>query len=142
MEVAVVITPNFKREAKKLTKKYRSLKGELEVLIKEIKKEPTIGIKIVENTFKIRLAVKSKGKGKSGGLRIITYLYLKIEDEITKVYLLSIYDKSDTENISEKLLKQLTHGVQQTIAEENAFDLSQNTALEQNEEHSKDNEIK
>ncbi len=97
MDVTVVITPNFKREAKKLTKKYRSLKGELEVLI---------------------------------------------EDNITKVYLLSIYDKSDTENISEKLLKQLTHGVQQTIAEENAFDLLQKNALEQNEEHSEDDEVK
>ena len=56
------------------------------------------------------------------------------------MYLLSIYNKSDTENISEKFLEQLTDGIQQTIAEENAFDLSQKSALEQNEGYSEDDE--
>jgi mRNA-degrading endonuclease RelE of RelBE toxin-antitoxin system len=72
MIVNVIATPNFQREAKKLIKKYRSLKGELADLISDLEQEPRIGTLITENVYKIRLAVKSKGKGKSGGLRIIT----------------------------------------------------------------------
>jgi len=71
-------------------------------------------VKITEDTYKIRLAVKSKGKGKSGGLRIITHLYIKIleEEEFTEIFLLSIYDKSDYANISDKFLQQLIKEIQ------------------------------
>ena len=71
-------------------------------------------MKITEDTYKIRLAVKSKGKGKSGGLRIITHLYIKIleEEEFTEIFLLSIYDKSDYANISDKFLQQLIKEIQ------------------------------
>ena len=74
MIVNVIATPNFQREAKKLIKKYRSLKSELEQLISELEAEPRTGTLITENVYKIRIAVKSKGKGKSGGMRIITYV--------------------------------------------------------------------
>lgn len=65
----------------------------------------------MENVFKIRLAVKSKGRGKSGGLRIITFLETVIvaefedADSFTVVNLLAIYDKSDIENISDAEIK-------------------------------------
>jgi hypothetical protein len=62
-----------------------------------------MGDEIIQNCFKIRMAITSKGKGKSGGARIITFVY--IQDET--VYLLSIYDKSDKENISNKELRDL-----------------------------------
>ena len=65
--------------------------------------DPKIGKPIGNNCYKIRLAIKSKGKGKSGGARIITYVYVSE----TIVYLLTIYDKSDQENISDNELKEL-----------------------------------
>jgi mRNA-degrading endonuclease RelE of RelBE toxin-antitoxin system len=120
MRVIIITTDNFRREAKKLLKKYNSLKGELKEFAASLEKEPTQGIKITEDTYKIRLSVKSKGKGKSGGLRVITHIYIREtqENNPTEVYLLSIYDKSDFESISDKFLKQLIADIQNQIKEE------------------------
>lgn len=65
--------------------------------------KPEQGQSLGQNAFKVRIAVKSKGKGKSGGLRVITYLITE-EDEI---YLLTIYDKSEMESIDNKTLKEM-----------------------------------
>jgi len=77
MNVNIIPTKPFEREAKPLIKKYTSLKSELAELGNELSQNPYIGDKITENTYKIRLAVKSKGKGKSGGLRVITFVFSK-----------------------------------------------------------------
>ena len=124
MSVSIITTDNFRREAKKLIKKYRSLRDELQQLSEKLEENPKLGTLITENVYKIRLAVKSKGKGKSGGLRIITYVDVEIQEideDNTNVYLLSIYDKSDYENISDKQLKSLIDDVQTEIeqSEEN-----------------------
>ena len=121
MSVNVIATPNFQREAKKLIKKYKSLRSELAALSTELEKEPRSGTQIGENVYKIRLAVKSKEKGKSGGMRIITYIETELiesEDSID-VYLLSIYDKSEYENISDSLLKSLIAEIQKELEELN-----------------------
>lgn len=115
MKAEVIITPNFSRAAKKLIKKYRSLKSELQRLAAELEHTPRKGAKIGEDTYKIRLAVKSKGKGKSGGMRIITYVEVEVitdKEENTTVYLLSIYDKSDYENVPDNILKTLIADLQ------------------------------
>ena len=121
MSASIITTKNFRREAKKLLKKYQSLKTELGDLIDELENEPLKGTKIGEDTYKIRLAVKSKGKGKSGGMRVITYVdievKLKEEDEIV-VYLMSIYDKSNTSNISNKLLNRLIKEIRDSDEED------------------------
>ncbi|HET6400693.1 MAG TPA: type II toxin-antitoxin system RelE/ParE family toxin [Candidatus Kapabacteria bacterium] len=57
---------------------------------------PDTGRSLGGGIFKIRLAIKSKGKGKSGGARVITAYFSKE----TVLYLLTIYDKSDQESIS------------------------------------------
>lgn len=93
----------FERQAKKLTKKYPSLKSELLALVKELKENPDQGTAIGKSCFKIRLAIKSKGKGKSSGARLITNFV--VANGV--VYLLSIYDKSDKENITDKELYEL-----------------------------------
>ena len=83
------------------------------------------------------MAVKSKGKGKSGGLRIITYVDVEIQEideDNTNVYLLSIYDKSDYENISDKQLKSLIDDVQTEIEQSEENDES----LEENDNDQKD----
>jgi len=117
MNVNVVPTSNFERKAKKLIKKYRSLKGELAELTAELESDPCKGTHIRENVYKIRLAVKSKGKGKSGGMRVITYVdvFLAHEPHETDVYILSIYDKSETENIGEAYLTDLVEKIQEEV---------------------------
>ncbi|MFI5162094.1 MAG: type II toxin-antitoxin system RelE/ParE family toxin [Sphingobacteriales bacterium] len=89
-------TPGFKREFKKLYKKYSSLKNDLSELLISLEKEPTLGQPLGNYCFKIRMAISSKNKGKSGGARVITYV--QIVDET--IYLLSIYDKSETDTIT------------------------------------------
>lgn len=120
MKVNIIATSNFQREAKRLIKKYQSLKSELELLGNALMENPQMGTLIGKDTYKIRLAVKSKGKGKSGGMRVITYIEVRafINKEKTDVYLLSIYDKSEFSNISDKLLKEIIAEIQSEIGEE------------------------
>ena len=116
MSSKVVVTPNFQREAKKLNKKYHSLKKELNELVESLEKDPLQGTLISENVYKIRLSIKSKGKGKSGGARIITYLHIQeTEDNEQVVYLISIYDKSDYENISDNFIRQMIDEIETEI---------------------------
>lgn len=103
MNFNVIPTSRFKKEAKKLIKRYISLKEELFDLEKILTANPQTGTELGNNAYKIRLGIKSKGKGKSGGARVITYVIT----ENFKVYLLSIYDKSDLDSIDEKNLKAL-----------------------------------
>jgi mRNA-degrading endonuclease RelE of RelBE toxin-antitoxin system len=103
MSYKVKTIPKFDKELKRLAKKYPSLKNEYFELVQELKQHPEQGIPIGNNCYKIRLAIASKGKGKSGGARLITYL--QITD--TTVFLLSIYDKSEQENIPDKELAEL-----------------------------------
>lgn len=103
MKTEIVITNNFQKEAKRFLKKYKSLKSELEILYQQLINNPQTGIPIGKNSFKIRISVKSKGRGKSGGLRVITYLDVNLifNEQRNKLFLLSIYDKSETETITE-----------------------------------------
>ncbi|MDR3694371.1 addiction module toxin RelE [Mucilaginibacter sp.] len=113
MKIIVKITSNFKKEAKPLFKRYVSLKTDLANLEKELYLNPTLGTSLGNNTYKIRLKITSKGKGKSGGVRVISYLEtelianLETDVSLTIVNLISIYDKSETEIITDKELKRL-----------------------------------
>ena len=68
----VVLSGKFEKEAKRLIKKYQSAAGEIAGLIAELKLTPNLGTPIGRQCYKIRLSIKSKGKGKSGGARVIT----------------------------------------------------------------------
>jgi len=105
MNVEIITTENFRKETKRLLKKYPSLKNDLLELQNRLKLNPKSGIPLGHNCFKIRLAIKSKGKGKSGGARVITHLLISNATE--QVYLLTIYDKSEFDSISDKDLKKL-----------------------------------
>lgn len=89
--------PTFQRQAKRLIKKFKSLKQELQELNQSLEENPEQGTPLGQNCFKIRLSIRSKGKGKSGGSRIITHVQITGET----VYLLSIYDKSDKSTLDE-----------------------------------------
>jgi mRNA-degrading endonuclease RelE of RelBE toxin-antitoxin system len=96
MTYSLIPTSTFKKELKRLRKKYPSLNTDLEKLGEQIMENPRMGDEIFEGCFKIRFAIKSKGKGKSGGGRLITFV--KVEGK--RIYLLTVYDKSDQEDIS------------------------------------------
>ena len=96
MNYSIIITSSFEKEAKRLKKKYPSLKKELSELITSLEVNPARGVSLGRNCYKIRLAIASKGKGKFGGARVISFVSI-IK---TRVYLVSIFDKSEQENIS------------------------------------------
>ena len=103
MSYSILPTSKFEKELKRLVKKFPSLKEEYAELIEEINKDPKAGIFLGNNCYKLRVAIESKGKGKSGGARAITYLYIETET----VYLLTIYDKSEKENLKPNELKMI-----------------------------------
>lgn len=103
MNYKVKTIPKFEKELKRLVKKYPSLKNEYFDLVQSLKTSPQQGFPLGNHCYKIRIAILSKGKGKSGGARVITYLQV-IE---SSVFLLTIFDKSEKENISDKELSEL-----------------------------------
>ena len=103
MTFSVIPTDVFKKAAKRLIQKFPSLKKELEELNEVLSTQPFTGTSLGSNIYKVRLAIKSKGKGKKGGGRIITYIIAKQNE----VYLLTIYDKSEFDSIDDKILKSI-----------------------------------
>lgn len=103
MNYNIIPTGLFKKQAKRLCRKYPSLTEELRKLELLLSANPLIGIDLGHNTYKIRISIKSKGKGKRGGARIISFV-VNIDEE---VYLLTIYDKSDIENISAEKIAEM-----------------------------------
>ncbi|MCU0338651.1 MAG: type II toxin-antitoxin system RelE/ParE family toxin [Spirosomaceae bacterium] len=105
--IEIIPAASFRKALKPLAKKYRSLMNDLNQLADQIRNNPKIGTPIGHDCFKIRLAISSKNQGKSGGARVITCV--KIVNE--QVVLLTIYDKSERDNITDKellaLLKEL-----------------------------------
>ena len=108
MKFNIYYTPEFEKQLKKLSKKHKSLGKDLTALVRELEVNPTTGTPLGNNCYKIRLAISSKAKGKSGGARIITCVIIANNE----VYLADIYDKSELENISDKRLKELAKQIQ------------------------------
>ncbi len=119
MSYNIIPTKRFEKEIKRLAKKYKSIKSEFADLIDLISKNPKSGTYLGNNCYKIRMAISSKGKGKRGGARIITYIYTQshnnlypknkssLSEQTDAVYLLTIYDKSETSNLKPNELKEM-----------------------------------
>ncbi|HEY9001599.1 MAG TPA: type II toxin-antitoxin system RelE/ParE family toxin [Mucilaginibacter sp.] len=103
MSYSVFTIAYFDKQLKRLIKKYPSLRSEFSELITSLKIDPTQGVSIGNGCYKIRISIASKGKGKSGGARVITYVTITENS----IFLLSIYDKSEQEDISDKELLRL-----------------------------------
>ena len=103
MNYSIKSIPKFDKQLKKLVKKYPSLKIEFITLVASLRENPEQGIALGNNCYKIRLAIASKGKGKSGGARFITNFLIAQKT----IYMISVYDKSEKENITEKELDEL-----------------------------------
>lgn len=103
MNYNVIATSEFRKEIKRLLKKYHSLKREYLLLTQSLEKTPVQGTALGMDCYKIRLAIGSKRKGKSGGARVITCVRVTG----STVYLITIFDKSEKDNISDKELKNM-----------------------------------
>lgn len=103
MSYSIELSANFKKEAKRLTKKYPSLKTELAVLFTKLEQNSTIGTPLSNDIYKIRLYIASKNKGKSGGARILSFV--KVTE--TTVLLFTIYNKGEVDNLTDKEIEAL-----------------------------------
>ncbi len=104
MSFSVETIEPFERSVRKLYRKYPSLKNDLLGLVDSLTSDPLQGTSIGSDFYKIRLSIRSKGKGKSGGARVITLVKVMKE----QVILAAIYDKSEQSSISDKELKILS----------------------------------
>ncbi len=101
MSYNIIYTHEFEKEIKRLSKKYLSLKKDFKQLLEELSASPMSGTPLGNNCYKIRVSITSKGKGKSGGARVITYVAV-IQETIV---LISIYDKSEQSAITDVEIK-------------------------------------
>jgi hypothetical protein len=105
--IEIIPAPSFRKALKPLAKKYHSLLEDINLLAEQIRQNPKLGTPLGQDCYKIRIAISSKKQGKSGGARVITCV--KIIDD--QVLFLTIYDKSEKADISNKellaLLKEL-----------------------------------
>jgi len=103
MNYKVIPTPEFIKNLKALKKKYKNIKDDVLKLANKLENNPTIGTELGNNTYKIRIKNSDNNKGKSAGYRVITYCINKQNE----VFLVTIYSKSDKENILDLELKEL-----------------------------------
>ena len=104
--ITISVSDDFAKEAKRLAKKYPSFKQDYKEFLESIKNNPLQGDEITKNIRKIRMAIKAKGKGKSGGARVITFNILTDIKNGQVVFLL-LYDKEDASTVKVNVVKQL-----------------------------------
>ncbi len=108
MSYKILTIPPFDSQLKRLIKKYPSIRKEIKKLGDELFENPFQGVSIGKSCYKIRLAIASKGKGKSGGARVITYIHVAESN----LYMLSIYDKSEKADLEKDELYILLNKIQ------------------------------
>ncbi|MDE5975370.1 MAG: addiction module toxin RelE [Muribaculaceae bacterium] len=106
MKFEVIPTPDFEKSLKALLKRHKSLKQDIAEFEKSLVSNPFQGDELSPGIRKIRMAISSKGRGKSGGARIITFTLL-LDEEGGEVYLIDIYDKSDYSTVDVRRIKKL-----------------------------------
>jgi mRNA-degrading endonuclease RelE of RelBE toxin-antitoxin system len=98
----IKISPHFEKKTKNLKKKYPLIKQDIISVINDLKQNPLSGTPMGNHRYKIRVKNSSTNKGKSGGYRVITYVKIK-----QYVLLVSIYSKSEQENILDEEIDQV-----------------------------------
>lgn len=111
MSFEIFTTSEFESQAKALQKRHRSFKSDLKELVISLMSNPFQGIELTPGIRKIRMAITSKGRGKSGGARVITYTIVTAETE-GKVYLMNVYDKSDLSTVELSVIKDIVKGLE------------------------------
>ena len=105
MKVIITLGDDFKRKARRLAKKYHSFTDDLVEFKKSLLENPFQGANLGQGVHKVRMPITSKGKGKSGGARVLT-LIVQVSDD-AEVTLLTIYDKSEINNVSDSYIQAL-----------------------------------
>lgn len=112
MKVSFDYLDEFERRAKAMRKKYHSFESDYNAFLDTLEKAPFSGESLGKHIYKNRMIISSKGKGKSGGARIITYnIQIQSEDEVI-ITLMTIFDKSEIENVSDSYLRSLVAEVE------------------------------
>ena len=106
MNCKIDTTPDLARELKQLATRYPSMKDDYRDFLDALRKLPLQGEPLGKHLRKVRFPIASKVKGKSGGARVITHTVL-LESNGADITLVTIYDKSDQANITDKELKKL-----------------------------------
>ena len=106
MKVAIYAHPEFDRQIKHYKKKYHSLLSDYRYFLTSLKQNPFQGSSLGRGIRKVRFGVADKGGGKSGGMRIMTF-NIEQKDNHLNVYLVTIYDKSEYSNVSDKYIDQI-----------------------------------
>lgn len=104
----IKVTEEFLRSAKPMAKRYRSFNQDYKDLLDELEKNPKMGIDLGDGFRKVRMAIRSKGKGKSGGARVIT---LDMLERNGVLYLIYAYDKSDSSNVEMSVIRELARQI-------------------------------
>lgn len=105
----IKVTQVFLRCLKPLVKRYRSFRQDYSKLLDELEANPKTGVDLGNGFRKVRMAIASKGKGKSGGARVITFELLEKNECL---YLIYAYDKSDADNVDVKILKEIVEDLE------------------------------
>ena len=111
MDVVVKVSEEFERQAKRFAKKYKTFVDDFASFLSAIKTNPYQGVDLGGGKRKIRMAVASKGKGKSGGLRVITFNVEILDCGNVLVNLITIYDKTEISNVSDKYINLIIKGL-------------------------------
>ena len=104
MSYNIIASENFAKSLKSLAKRYRSMKSDYAALLESLEQNPLQGVELRPGIRKIRMSITSKGRGKSGGARVITYNVITSEIEGI-VYLIDIYDKSDASTVDINIIQ-------------------------------------
>ena len=107
MDIKVVPTEDFTKSFKQISKKHKGIIADIAELSVQLKKNPTMGVHLGNDLYKIRLAISGSNKGKSGGARVITYVVLANEIiYLTEIYLKSEHDTADVNVLIGRLKEQ------------------------------------
>ena len=112
MNYSIETLPHFDKQLKRLSKKYKSLKEDFGKFVDMLRENPAVGADLGNGVRKVRMAISTKGKGKSHGARVITFAY-KIEEEDGTLVLLFLYDKEERSTITKEEIAALVAQVQQ-----------------------------
>ena len=107
MNVEIRYHAQFLKDAKRLAKRYPSFKKDYVSFLDQLTKNPLLGVSLGKGVRKLRLAITSKGKGKSGGARVLTFVVDLKSDDSYEVTLLTMYDKEEIDNVSDTYIKYL-----------------------------------
>ncbi len=96
----IVVTQEFRKNFKHLSGKYASLRDDLRLLQSQLKENSFLGVEMTGGFRKIRMSIRSKGNGKSGGARVITFNYI-VDEQCQRIVMVKMYDKSETGNVTD-----------------------------------------